>query len=135
LRTFLGVSARPTGKEEMFRFGALMGYNFNRVTNFNEAAAFGGELAGNFRWTYGVLTLKLESELRMLAPIVAPDPDRFGFVWNNDGKIEVLAFGNFSVSGIASFGLGSMMANPNDFATTTVVGIALSYGDRFKWIL
>ena len=103
----------------------------------DRAFSAGLEVAGNTDFAWGPVGFKFESALRYLFPIAAvpvDDRDRLGLVWIIDGKAEIGIVGGLSASALVNFTMANAMITQDKIYTTTVVGLALSYGDRFKWL-
>ena len=58
-----------------------------------------------------------------------------GLVWLTDAKIEVPIVAGFSASAMTNLTIGERMSQPGTLGVGLVFGLALSYGDRFKWLL
>ena len=135
MRLFLGMSRKPLLGHELFRVGALLGYDFSRSSPKQSFGA-GFELGGAYQYSWKYVGFKIGSDFRKLFPIVSdPDIGRMGIVWLTDAKIEVPIYAGFSLSAMANFTVGERMAEPWNFGTGIVLGLALSYGNRLKWLL
>ena len=133
-RLLLGVSAKPAAGDELYHFGALLGYDLSRDTAI-QSFAYGVEAAFANRWALGPVNLRFETNARQLFPVTIPDKGRMGLVWLADGKIEIPIYDAFSVAAMVNFTMGTRMDEPMLVGTSTVLGVAVSYGDRFKWLL
>lgn len=135
MRLFLGVSRKPRLGYELFRVGALLGYDFSRDTS-NQSFGAGFELGVAYRYDWKYFGFKIESNFRKLFPIVTnPDLGRMGIVWLTDAKIEVPIVAGFSVSAMTNLTVGERMDRPWTYGVGVVCGLALSYGNRIKWLL
>lgn len=135
MRLFLGVSRRPRLSYELFRVGALLGYDFSRDTP-NQSFGAGFELGSAYRYDWKHFGFKIESNFRKLFPIVDnPDTGRMGIVWLTDASISVPIIAGFSASAMTNLTLGERMDKPWTYGVGCVFGLALSYGNRFKWLL
>ncbi len=135
MRLFLGVSRKPRLGYELFRIGALLGYDFSRDTP-NQSFGAGFELGGAYRYNWRYFGFKIESNFRKLFPIVDnPDRGRMGIVWLTDASISVPIIAGFSASAMTNLTIGERMDNPWTYGVGAVFGLALSYGNRFKWLI
>ena len=135
MRLFLGVSKKPRLGYELFRVGALLGYDFSRDT-FSQSFGAGFELGGAYRYNWKYFGFKIESNFRKLFPIVNnPDAGRMGIVWLTDASVSVPIIAGFSATAMANLNIGERMDNPWHYGTGFVFGLALSYGNRLKWLI
>lgn len=135
MRLFLGMSRKPRLDYELFRVGALLGYDFSRDTAQQSFGA-GFELGAAYRYNWRYFGFRIESNFRKLFPIV-PNPDlgRMGVIWLTDAKIEVPIIAGFSASAVSNLTIGERMDKPWTYGVGFVFGLALSYGNRLKWLL
>jgi hypothetical protein len=135
MRLFLGVSRKPRLGYELFRAGALLGYDFSRDTP-EQSFGVGLEFGGAYRYDWKHFGFKIDSNFRKLFPIVSdPDKGRMGIVWLTDLSISVPIVAGFSASAMTSLTFGERMNQPWNYGVGYVFGLALSYGSRFKWLL
>jgi hypothetical protein len=135
MRLFMGGSAKPWWGYELFRVGALLGYDFSRDTP-NQSFGYGFELGALYKHNWRYFGFRLETNLRKLFPIVSdPAIGRMGLVWLSDARVEVPIIAGFSFSALSSLTVGERMAQAGDLGVGLVFGVALSYGNRFKWLL
>lgn len=134
MRLFLGVSKKPKLSYELFRVGALLGYDFSRH-NANQSFGAGFELGGAYRYNWRYFGFKIDSAFRKLFPIVDnPDAGRMGVVWLTDLSVSVPIVAGFSVSAMSSLNIGERMDTPWTYGMGAMFGMALSYGNQFKWL-
>lgn len=135
MRLFMGVSPKPWLGTEYFRAGALLGYDFSRDVA-RQSFGYGFELGAQYRYTWRYLGFRINSDFRKLFPIVDnPAPNRMSIVWLTDARIEIPIIAGFSASGITSITVGERMDQTGSFGVGIVTGLALSYGNNFKWLL
>lgn len=137
MRLFLGINSRPKSVVKSFYGGGVLGYDFNRARPV-DAVAWGLELGAEGKWNIGSLSLGLDSSIRQMFPFtdITPDTqDRMGLFFLTDARAEMPIYGGFSMSALVSFTVGARMNEPLIFGCNTILGLALSYGGNFKWLL
>ncbi|MES2504938.1 MAG: hypothetical protein V4534_08690 [Myxococcota bacterium] len=135
VRLFLGVTPKPRLGYELFRVGALIGYDFSQDST-KQSLGFGFELGGAYKYDWRYFSFRVDSNLRKLFPIVNnPAPLRMGVVWLTDAKIEIPIVAGFSASALTGITIGERMDTPWSYGVGAMFGMALSYGNRMKWLL
>jgi hypothetical protein len=134
-RIFVGSALKPLWGKEVLRAGVVYSYNFNKRDSA-QASDLGGEISGDYKWFLGPVGLKLETVLRWLNPFVAvPDPDKLALYWDTGARVDYALGAGFSVVAFAD-GVVAQAMNPvvAQYGTSIITGLALSYGNRFKWL-
>ncbi len=136
---FVGVSMRPIKEsdDDTLHVGAVSRLNVNNLSGSDPRQAwdFGFESAGQGKWSYGPFTFKLTGLVDLFFPIVEkPANNKLGIIMGLTGKIEFVVWQYLSVSVLADIYAGSLMVSRSDFGVSAIGGLAISYGQRFKWM-
>lgn len=137
---FVGMSVRPLKESDpdTLRIGAISRLLVNNLYGESVAQAFdvGFEAAGRGKWTLGPFALKIDGFIDLFFPLVQnPAPDKLGVVGGVSGKVEFVIFRYLSLSGLIDVYAGSLMVDRSSFGVSTFMGLALSYAQRFKWMV
>lgn len=135
LENFLGLKFDIKKAMLDFELGALASNDLNQK-GFENITSFGPGLYFNSKWPiYG--PLELSSKIKSYYFFSMPGNTlKNNMAYGLEGTVwlRVAAFHNFSVSLMSDFMVASLQREPFKFASSSIFGITLSYGNLFKLV-